>query len=68
MEEQKTRKESEKKTKWDKENSVTITMRLMYKSDADILERMAGCKALGVKPRTELKRLIRLGMEAEKNI
>ena len=68
MDEQKKRKESERKTKYDKENSEVIAMRLMFKGDADILDHLNGAKAMGVKRQTELKRLIRAGMETEKNI
>ena len=68
MDEQKARKESARKTKYDKENSVVIAMRLMFKSDADILNHLNGAKAMGVKRQTEIKRLIRAGIEAEKNI
>ena len=54
-------KESPKKTEWDKNNSEKITIRFMHKGDADILFALEGKQKA-----TEVKRLIRLGIEAEK--
>ena len=52
-----TRKEAPSKTKYDREHSVMVCMRLMKKGDADIL------KAIDGKPKQpELKRLIRIGL------
>lgn len=54
-------KELASKTKWDKENTVLVTMRLMKKSDADILA------AIQDKPtQPTLKRLIRIGLAHDK--
>lgn len=66
-EEKKKWQESERKTKWDRENTVQVSMRLMKKGDADILEYLEGCEILGLKKQKELRRLIRAGIEAEKN-
>lgn len=49
------------KRRWDAENTTMISLKLNNKTDADILEALEG------KPRqTEIKRLVRAGMEAEK--
>lgn len=54
--------ELKSKTKWDKENSVMVSMRLMTKGDADILSALKG-KA----KQTEIKRLLRIALlEVEK--
>ena len=59
---------SEARKQWEKENTVYIPMRLQKTTDADILKQLEGAAAIGIRRQTELKRLIRLGMEAEKNI
>lgn len=49
------------KRRWDAENTTMISLKLNNKTDADILDALEG------KPRqTEIKRLVRAGMEAEK--
>lgn len=53
-----TRKEAPSKTRYDKENSVMVGMRLMKKGDADIIGAIQGKKK-----QTELKRLIRIGLQ-----
>lgn len=50
------------KRRWDAENTTMISLKLNNKTDADILDALEG------KPRqTEIKRLVRAGMEAEKH-
>ena len=59
---------SETRKKWLKENTVFIGMRLQKTTDKDILEWLNGRAALlDTGKQTEIKRLIRIGMEAEKN-
>ena len=54
-------KEQPSKTRWNKDNTVMVTMRLMKKSDADILA------AIQDKPtQPTLKRLIRIGLANDK--
>lgn len=48
------------KTRWDKENRMKITLNLNKKSDADILTAVEGKAA-----QTEIKRLVRIGLESE---
>lgn len=49
------------KRRWDEENTTMISLKLNNKTDADILNALDG------KPRqTEIKRLVRAGIEAEK--
>lgn len=53
--------ESEARRAWSAENTTFIGLKLNNRTDADILEALAG------KPRqTEIKRLVRLGLDAEK--
>ena len=59
--EKKNMPELKSKTKWDKENSVMVSMRLMTKGDADIIAAIEG-KA----KQTEIKRLLRIALEAER--
>lgn len=49
------------KRRWDAENTTMVSLKLNNKTDADILSALEG-KAR----QTEIKRLIRLGLEAEK--
>lgn len=52
--------DSKSKRAWDAENTTQISLKLNNRTDGDILEALAG------KPRqTEIKRLIRAGLEAE---
>lgn len=53
---------------WNERNTVLIGLRLHRKTDRDILEWLEGAAALDIKKQTEIKRLIRIGMGAEKNI
>ena len=48
---------------WKKANTVIFSIRLQNSTDADIIERLAGAKSR----QGEVKKLIRLGMEAERN-
>ena len=53
--------DSEAKRAWAAQNTTFIGLKLNNNTDADILEALEG------KPRqTEIKRLVRAGMEAEK--
>lgn len=53
--------ESEARRAWSAENTTFIGLKLNNRTDADILKALAG------KPRqTEIKRLVRLGLDAEK--
>ena len=52
---------SETRKKWLKDNTVFIGMRLQRTTDRDILEWLDGAAK-----QTEIKRLIRIGMEQEK--
>ena len=47
--------QSEAKTKWDKENTTVVTMKLNNKKDADILEKLNSVDH----KQTYIKRLIR---------
>lgn len=58
--------ESEAVKKWRKENTVYIPIRLQKKTDADILEYLAGAAALDIKRQTAIKYIIRAGIEYEK--
>lgn len=49
------------KRRWDAENTTMVSLKLNNNTDADILAALEG-KAR----QTEIKRLIRAGMEAEK--
>ena len=60
--------ETEARKEWVKNNTVFIGMRLQKSTDADILEQLDRAAAVGVGKQTEIKRLIRIGLEAEKNI
>lgn len=54
--------ESEARRAWSAENTTQISIKLNNRTDEDILEALAG------KPRqTEIKRLIRLGIDSERN-
>lgn len=54
---------------WNERNTVLIGLRLHRKTDKDILDWLEGRAALfDIKRQAEIKRLIRIGMEAEKNI
>ena len=55
-------RQPESDVNWKKENSKVIAVRLMTKGDADILAAIEGKQAA-----QELRRLIRLGIEADKN-
>ena len=59
---------SETRKKWLKENTVFIGMRLQKTTDKDILDWLEGASSLDIGKQTEIKRLIRIGMEVEKNI
>lgn len=58
--------ETEARKKWVKENTVFIGMRLQKSTDADILEHLEKAKSRGYGTQTEIKRLIRAGMDAER--
>lgn len=47
------------KRRWDAENTTMISLKLNNRTDADILEALAGKSR-----QTEIKRLVRAGMEA----
>lgn len=47
--------QSEAKTKWDRENTTVVTMKLNKNQDADIIEKL---KSVG-KKQTYIKKLIR---------
>lgn len=49
------------KRRWDAENTTQISLKLNNKTDADILNALDGKHR-----QTEIKRLVRAGMEAEK--
>lgn len=49
------------KRRWDAENTTMVSLKLNNKTDADILNALAGKSR-----QTEIKRLVRLGMEAAK--
>ena len=49
------------KRRWDAENTTMISLKLNNKTDADILDALAGKSR-----QTEIKRLVRAGMEVEK--
>ena len=53
--------DSEAKKQWQKENSCHLSIRLMNKGDADIISALEGKQKA-----TEVKRLLRLGIEADK--
>ena len=54
-------KRYESKTKWDKENTTFVGLKLNNNTDKDILGAIEGKSK-----QTELKRLIRKGLEQEK--
>ena len=54
--------DSEAKRRWTAENTTFIGLKLNNRTDADILGALAG-KAR----QTEIKRLVRLGLKAEKH-
>jgi len=54
---------SEAEKKWKAENTVFIGLRFQKSTDADIIKAISGVKS----KQGEIKRLIRLGLEAEKN-
>ena len=54
---------------WNSRNTVLIGLRLHKVNDKDIIDWLDGVNALlDTGKQTEIKRLIRIGMEAEKNI
>lgn len=53
--------EYESKKRWDRENTVSVGVRLMRKADADLIEAISEKKSKAA----ELKRLSRLGLERE---
>lgn len=53
--------EYESKKRWDRENTVSVGVRLMRKADADLIEAISEKKSKAA----ELKRLARLGLERE---
>lgn len=53
--------EYESKKRWDRENTVSVGVRLMRKADADLIEAINEKKSKAA----ELKRLARLGLERE---
>lgn len=53
--------DSEAKREWIKNNTTTFTLKLNHNTDSDILEALQG------KPRqTEVKRLLRIALQSEK--
>ena len=48
---------------WCKDNATRISLKLMNRSDADILEHLIKCES----KQGEIKRILRLAMETEKN-
>ena len=53
---------------WNSKNTVLIGLRLHRENDKDIIEWVNGRAALfDTGKQTEIKRLIRIGIEAEKN-
>ena len=60
--EQKNMPELKSKTKWDKENSVLCGVKLMTKTDSDIIDHLAKYPSKS----GEIKRLLRIALEAEK--
>ena len=53
--------EYESKKRWDRENTVSVGVRLMRKAEADLIEAISEKKSKAA----ELKRLARLGLERE---
>lgn len=54
--------DSEAKRAWDAQNTAFIGLKLNHRTDADILDALEG------KPKqTEIKRLIRIGLNAERH-
>lgn len=53
--------EYESKKRWDRENTVSVGVRLMRKADADLIDAISEKKSKAA----ELKRLARLGLERE---
>ena len=60
--EQKNMPELKSKTKWDKENSVLCGVRLMTKTDSDIIDHLAKYPSKS----GEIKRLLRITLEVER--
>ena len=53
--------ESEAKKKWMKENTTFIGLKLNHNTDSDILEALQGKQK-----QTEIKRLLRIALQSEK--
>lgn len=53
--------DSEAKKNWMKENTTVITMKLNNRRDSDILEALQGKQK-----QTEIKRLLRIALQSEK--
>lgn len=53
--------ESEAKKKWMKENTTFIGLKLNHNTDTDILEALQGKQK-----QTEIKRLLRIALQSEK--
>ena len=53
--------ESEAKKKWMKENTSFIGLKLNHKTDSDILDALQGKQK-----QTEIKRLVRIALQSEK--
>lgn len=49
------------KTRWEKENVTQTTLKLNHNTDADILEALQGKQK-----QTEIKRLLRIALQSEK--
>lgn len=60
--EQKNMPELKSKTKWDKENSVLCGVKLMTKTDSDIIDHLAKYPSKS----GEIKRLLRIALEVER--
>lgn len=54
--------DSEAKKKWIKENSTNVAIRLMLKTDSDIIDHLAKYPSKS----GEVKRLLRIALEAER--
>ena len=49
------------KARWEKDNGTRITLKLNHNTDSDILEALQGKQK-----QTELKRLLRIALQSEK--